>query len=1020
MIYQLNTNNYCDFKVFEKNCLPARSYFIPFSDRKKCEDASYVKSRYESDRVTCLKGAWDFYFFANLGLIPKNFETGNAKFVPVAVPSCWHMLGFEPPFYLNTRYQFNCNPPKIPTVHPVGDYRDFWMKKKSVNANKIFNTAGLYRKIIDIKTPSNTFYLSFLGVSSAFDLFINGKFVGYSEGPHNTAEFDIGKYLVRGENEIVVMVYKWSNGSYLECQDMFRHAGIFRDVLLYSGGKSHIFDLKVESKKADDGLYNGNITVSVVNPAGCTVGVSIEGEDAVFAAEEKASERTQFDFSGKFKEYSAEIPSLYYVYVTLFDGERVIECTRKRIGFRTVKIENGVYYYNGKPIKLKGVNHHDTNPRTGYTMSYDDMLRDVRVMKEYNVNAVRTAHYPPDPMFIELCDEYGLYVIAEADIETHGSLKNPNLISNNLKWKYHYWDRVYRMYETYKNNPSVAMWSLGNESGGWKCHDFCYENLKRLTDLPVHYEGAIRTPRVHYDVLSAMYPTIETFRRYKDVHARGKRVTVPLFLCEYAHAMGTGPGNLQEYWDLFESSDRYMGGCIWEFCDHAIYHYDGKYEYTYGGDHGEFVHDGNFCVDGLFSPERKPHTAARNMQYVYRPLRARLTDAGMIEFFNTNFFASSKDIEMVLTLTENGKVINESVVGGTVEPRQSRCFDVFLGGDEGDKFLTVTYKNKKTGKILAFEQLKLREQLPEVSVHGDKVLIKDNQEMLTVLFGNGHLRFDRSNGSVLDYEIGGENYLKADPSRMGSKCFETNLIRPDTDNDRNLKKRFVNSVEEKLKSFNYAIKTDSYGSQIAEISIVKELYSEGKLIYISEDILVVNPGGRVDVFTGLKPQKKLKKEIRCFGKIFKLPREYNYVTYYGRGEGESYPDIKEHAPIGIYSMKASEFASAEIKPQESGNRCDTRYAVLKNVSGRGLMFLALKAPFNLGIKTHTVQQIDEAKHREDLPQSDGIYVNIDAEVRGCGSASCGPDVRKDYKIDKNKTHSFAFSVIPFTCVEGND
>lgn len=1016
MLYRINTGNYGNFEIFEENTLPARSYFIPFSNREKCENAHYIQSRYQSDRVTPLRGDWEFFFFEKTGAIPKVFDTAKAGFVPITVPSCWQMLGFENPMYVNCRFPFKSKPPVIPEKGSVGTY---FNKSNGgrINGRDAYNTAGLYRKVIDVKSISHTFYISFLGVSSAFDLFINGNYAGYAEGAHNTKEFDISKFLMRGENEIVVVVYKWSNGSYLECQDMFRHAGIFRDVLLYSCLERHIYDLNFNTSFKGGNGCGVNIGVTVKNPSDCFVTISLEGKDFRYSETKAASAVTDFEFfAPSVTQYNPESPYLYDLYVTLGDGERSLECIRKRVGFRNVEIKDGVFYYNGTAVKFKGVNHHDTHPRGGFTMSYDDMLKDVTVMKEFNVNCVRTSHYPPDPMFIDLCDEYGLYVIAEADIETHG-LVNNRKISNDLKWKDRYWSRIYRMYSALKNSPSVCMWSLGNESGGWLCQDYCYENLKKISTLPVHYEGVIHTPRVHYDVLSCMYPSLTQLRSYLNNGARGKKIDVPIFMCEYAHAMGTGAGNLQEYWDIIESSDRYLGGCIWEFCDHAVYHPDGVYKYTYGGDHGEYIHDNNFCVDGLFTPERKPHTGAFNMRYVYRPVRSRLVNNDTIELFNTNYFADTSDIAVILTVIEDGKEKSSTQIMAVLSPREKRRFNIFTGSAQNDLFLNVKYVNCRTNKLITTEQHIISERIPEVEISGQRLSVNKTADALTVNFDGGFIKFDKFTGNAVNYVVDGTDYLKSDPKRIGTKCFATNIERPDMDNDRRLKKNFLRNVKMVLRDMDFEVKRDKTGTPVsAEVVISHNIYDGGKCVCVSEDSFVINPGGRVDVHAVLY-RKSLKKELRCYGKIFKLAPEFNEVIYYGRGGGENYPDIKAHAPIGIYTKKAFEFGGNEIKPQESGNRCDTRYALVKNISGRGIMFLAQKEPFNLNVKQHSAVQIDAAGHTEDLPAPDCVYVHIDAEVRGCGSASCGPDTLPEYRIQQKNKHEFFFSVIPFTCVD---
>ncbi len=596
MIYNLKNNNHYNFNIIQDKRLPSRSYFIPFGSKEKCIGADYLKARALSDKVVLLSGQWDFQFYSKGISIPQTIDTDKIKFDRLVVPSCWQMKGYEKPFYVNIRYPFNCSPPHIPYDRPVGRYYDI-LNRKSIDARDVYNSAGIYRKTIDIAELDKVYIISFLGVSSCLELYVNGNYAGYSESSHNTSEFDITAYLRKGSNEILVIVHKWCNGSYLECQDMFRHNGIFRDVLLYVNDRNYIYDYHFKTAYSGDGEYSIDLMVNTENCEGCSLDVSLELNGKTVYCQQAAVKggMTEFSYKDKFIEYNPERPVLYDLFLTLSKEGRTLEVIHKKAGFKRIEISGGVLYYNGKGIKIKGVNHHDTNPYTGFTMTAEDMYKDVTLMKEHNVNAVRTAHYPPDPLFVEICDREGLYVIAEADIETHGAslctIYFPNRISGNKAWKGHYLDRVERMYNTFKNNPSIFMWSLGNEAGGIVCQDYCYDYLKKVTDIPVHYEGACRTRRIGYDVFSYMYPPIHLLKAFHSSRRRSLK-DKPIFLCEYAHAMGTGPGNLKEYMDVFESSEHYLGGCIWEFRDHAIFHKEGRYDFTYGGDHGE----NQFCL----------------------------------------------------------------------------------------------------------------------------------------------------------------------------------------------------------------------------------------------------------------------------------------------------------------------------------------------------------------------------------------------------------------------------------------
>jgi beta-galactosidase len=591
--------------------------------------------------VKVLSGDWAFKFYGSIKDVPDKLDSLKVKFSPVTVPSDWQRLGFEEPVYLNCPYQFKTLAPEIPEDMPV----------------------GVYRKIFELDRIADTEIISFLGVANNLSLYVNGKFAGYSEGSHNTAEFDITSLLTAGANELLIVSFKWCNGTFLECQDMFRENGIFRDVLLYEYGEIYINDFEFKTKFVGGSSYDLNLCVNAVG-AYKDYSVKFElfdGNKSVACDEQPAGEDVDFEFKSlNVKEWSAEIPNVYTAYISLVKNGKTVSVIRNYIGFKNIEIVNEVFRFNKKSIKFKGVNHHDTNPKKGYVMSADDIKFDLTLMKELNVNAIRTSHYPPDPMLLSLADIMGFYVVDEADIETHGTgsigpkkLYKPNLISHDVKWANRYVDRVCRMYFRDRNHPSITMWSLGNEAGGYKNQDICYMFLNGVCpEIPVHYEGAVRTKRVGYDVISEMYTSSENCEKTAK-HERGKKYFgKPLFLCEYCHAMGVGPGCLEDYWQIFYKYENLMGGCIWEWADHAVWHdlSDKKqkysYEYTYGGDHGEEMHDGNFCVDGLVYPDRKPHTGALEMKAVYRPIRCEKVGNKLYKFTNTNRCRASDYIDI--------------------------------------------------------------------------------------------------------------------------------------------------------------------------------------------------------------------------------------------------------------------------------------------------------------------------------------------------------------------------------------
>ena len=572
MLVNYKKDNFKNFSVFKDNVLKPRAYFIPFNSVEDLSKTTIIDERYSSSMVKVLSGDWDFKYYSSIDKMPNEIDVQNFDFDTVVVPSVWQHTGYERPYYVNQRYQFKPNPPSIPDDCPV----------------------AIYHKNVDIDDLSGNYIITFLGVACCLDLFVNGKYVGYCECSHNSAEFELNNFLVNGKNDIVVVVHKWCNGTYLEAQDMFRNNGIFRDVLLTHTTNNSIYDFYAKTQINDDKTYNLSVIPTLKITDDCSFGATLlfEGNEVATKSVNVSKDNiSSLDFNDlSVKQWSAETPYLYDLILTLSVGGKIIEVIRRPIGFKNVRIDKNVFKFNDKAIKLLGVNHHDTDPKKGYAMSLDDMLRDVKVFKDYNINCVRTSHYPPDPAFIDFCDAYGIYVVDEADIETHGcetELHRRWACSHNSAWTQHYWDRVYSMYERDKNHPSITMWSLGNEAHGYLNQDYCYEHLKQLTDIPIHYEGVCRTRRWAYDVLSHMYTSPETVAKIANGSGLDKKYyQKPFYLCEYAHAMGLGAGDLENYVKLFYSADILMGGCIWEFADHAIYHDNGPLKYTYGGDHG--------------------------------------------------------------------------------------------------------------------------------------------------------------------------------------------------------------------------------------------------------------------------------------------------------------------------------------------------------------------------------------------------------------------------------------------------
>lgn len=997
MKYQIKKLLINNFDVYEENKLPGRSYFIPYSDKEILSKKTALDERFGSDMVSVLSGEWDFKYYKQISRLPGIIDTENIVFDKITVPSVWQRTGYEPPYYLNTRYEFPMTLPNVPDEM----------------------SCGVYVKKFTVKNTANPI-ITFLGVCSSLTLYVNGQYVGYSEGSHNSAEFNLKGIVNEGENELLAIVSKWCNGTYLECQDMFRDNGIFRDVYITENPAEFINDYSVKTMKIDN-EYKLSIDVNVVgdNLKDKSIKAELYYNDELIAQKKCDADRDSFLNFGSLnvKEWNAENPELYTLYLTLEKEGKVIECLRKKIGFKKVLIKGEVFTFNGAPIKFKGVNHHDTHHITGYVMNGEDLLKDVRLMKEFNCNAVRTSHYPPDPIFLDLCDEYGLYVIDEADIETHGTQFNeglrftgkPNVISNDKKWLPRYKDRVLRMYQRDKNHPSVTMWSLGNESGGWKNHDKCCEMLKGLTDIPVHYEGAIRTPRGSYDVISEMYQIPQLLEKIGEHKLTKRYKNKPHFLCEYCHAMGVGPGSLEDYWTLIYKYENLSGGCIWEWADHSVYDENAKYKYTYGGDHGEKYHDGNFCVDGLFYPDRTPHTGAYEMKNVYRPLRCEKAGDKTYRFRNTNAFTKSDIYNVEYNLVVDGLVAEKGSVELDIQP--------FCSGDvkiahsdidrEKDVFINFIYTDKE-GNEIAKEQLILNEKVKEPEyIEKKKAEFTRKKDKLVVDFEGGNAVFSLETGSLLSYEIGGKQML------TDNDGFTHNLYRAFLDNDRNIVKNWA-----ALEKLVYNGRLSSYEAKDKEgrVKILSKgtLSFEGKELFDCEIKYTIFPSGIMSV----KPKVSYKNK---FGKKFDIPRyglsinldsSLQNVTYYGLGELENLNDFKEQSFIGIYDTTVEALDVDYIRPQENGNHGECRYAVLKDDEGKGIMIHCRKDFFSFSAHNYSNKTLRKAKHLEDIRNDNLVCLNIDGFMRGTGTNSCGPNTLKQYRIDFKDELSFSFYIIP--------
>lgn len=982
MQYKLNTSNYHDFQTYEVNKLPPRSYFIPYPDRAQADQVTAAQKRYRSPKVICLNGEWDFRFYPRPSELPEVIDTDTMRFDKLDVPSCWQFRGYARPFYVNMRYQFPYQPPEIPTTEKVDKTfcwigSDYGIKPRWQDPGEEYNYVGVYRRFFRVEDELKNYVLSFLGVASCIDVYVNGSFVGYSEGSHNTAEFDISSYVHEGENELAAVVHRWCNGTYLECQDMFRNNGIFRDVLLRISEDGDIWDIGFKTQKTEKG-YRAAASAKLYADGEVTFTLEGNGisEKRTVLSQNKVAKAVFEDLD--VTEWNAEKPVLYNLYYEVAGS-----CVKTRVGFKEITIKDTVFYLNGHKVKLHGVNHHDTSCENGYMLTPEEIERDMKLCKEYNIDTVRTSHYPPDPYLLEVCDELGIYVVDEADLETHGTMSHMfppdyNRISNDPKWARHYVDRARRLYRRDKTHVSVIMWSLGNEAGGIYNTDRMYDYLKRHTKLPVHYESAVHTKKKAYDVGSEMYPPV---RRVHEIGEKTYKVKElcdrPYFLCEYAHAMGVGPGDAESYWKEIYAYDNLMGGCVWEMVDHAVLHPDGTY--TYGGDHGEWEHDGNFCVDGMFYPDRTPSTGARIMKYIYRPIRMRHLGGDRFEVFNTTAFSAGNryrlecrwsDGSRMTIVPEAGPLTRMEIMIETKEHREA----AEAAGE--DLTLMIVTTDTADGREVAREQIILEEAIAEAPKDTGSIKLPESLSLK-----------------------GGKPALQLDGGMMTASDPYTILFRAPTDNDFNFSlhhcmEDFVGQKEEVLS----VEQEENRITVTTRILCKKQIFTCTDCYEGSEEGIVVTSRLHCDKGKGNLPR---------FGKAFRLDQSYDRVTYLGRN-GESYADMKEQAQIETVSCAVSDMTEPNIRPQESGNRCDCRWARVSN-GKQTVTFTALDKAFELGVKPYSDRKLLGMKHREDEIRT-GTYVTVSAFQMGIGTGICGPKTAQEYCYPIDRDYELKFMI----------
>ena len=1003
---------YENLNVLHENTMPARAYYIPASKRMD----NLMEHREESDRMQLLNGTWKFKYYNSIYDIQESFfekDYDTEKFDEIQVPSVWQMEGYDTHQYTNIRYPFPFDPPYVPQDIPCGAYAHTFVYHKDENAPKAF--------------------LNFEGVDSCFYVWINGSYVGYSQVSHMTSEFDITDLLQDGENTIAVLVMKWCDGSYLEDQDKFRMSGIFRDVYILKRPEQAISDYYIKTKiedllatvELDVKFYSSaNVKISIEDKNGAVVAVGSIAEEGIAVLEIASPEL-----------WNTENPYLYKLILET-ENEVIVD----HIALRKIEIKDQVIYLNGQKIKFRGVNRHDSDPVTGFTISVEQLTTDLTLMKQHNFNAIRSSHYPNSPFFYEMCDKYGFMVIDEADIEAHGPFmlyrkedtdynrfKRWNeKIADDPAWEAAIVDRVKLMVERDKNRFCIVMWSMGNESAyGCNFEKALAWTKKFDPDRITQYESArYRNYDEIYDysnldVYSRMYPALSEIQEYLD-----KDGSKPFLLVEYCHSMGNGPGDFEDYFQMIQDNDKMCGGFVWEWCDHAIAHgtaENGKTIYAYGGDHGEEIHDGNFCMDGLVYPDRTVHTGLLEYKNVYRPVRVVSYDkeSGELVLHNYMDFDDLKDyVKISYELTQDGLVISKGKLAEvSVAPHSEGKTNLKVNVQENGKcYLKLIYHLKKEmplleeNHILGFDEIEvsqkdakcqLAEKWLEKTATDSELQVNEDDTQIHIKGREFAYTIDRRTALFTEMKFAGREYL--------NHPMELNIWRAPTDNDMYIKaewkkahydKAYTRAYTTEVVQGKHGVKIVSHASVVAEtvqkildVTITWKIDASGK---IDADIEATKDGEFPD--------------LPRFGVRMFLDKKLSDVRYFGMGPQESYRDKHQAASHGLYRANVRDLHEDYIRPQENGSHYDCGYVELNN--SRYGMAAFSESTFSFNASYYTQEELEKKTHNYELAESDSVVLCVDYALNGIGSNSCGPVVLDQYRFD-DVLFRFQFTLVPY-------
>lgn len=1003
---------YENLSVLHENTMPARAYYIPASRRMD----NLVEHREESDRMQLLNGTWKFQYFNSIydiqdSFFEKNYDTEN--FDEIQVPSVWQMAGYDTHQYTNIRYPFPFDPPYVPQDIPCGAY------------------VHTFEYSRDEKAPKS--FLNFEGVDSCFYVWINGSYIGYSQVSHMTSEFDVTDVLQDGTNTVAVLVMKWCDGSYLEDQDKFRMSGFFRDVYILKRPKQAISDYHIKTR-IEDMLAKVEIEMKFYSPL--NVKISLEDRNgAVVALGSIAEEGTAVLEIASPELWNTENPYLYKLILET-ENEVIVD----HIALRKIEIKDQVIYLNGQKIKFRGVNRHDSDPVTGFTINPEQITTDLTLMKQHNFNAIRSSHYPNAPFFYEMCDKYGFMVIDEADIEAHGPFmiyRKEDTDYNRFKrwnekiaddpvWEEAIVDRVKLMVERDKNRFCIVMWSMGNESAYGCNFEKALEWTKNFDpDRITQYESArYRNYDETYDysnldVYSRMYPALSEIQEYLD-----KDGSKPFLLVEYCHSMGNGPGDFEDYFQMIQDNDKMCGGFVWEWCDHAIAHgtaENGKTIYAYGGDHGEEIHDGNFCMDGLVYPDRTVHTGLLEYKNVYRPARVISYDkeSGELVLHNYMDFDNLKDyVKISYELTQDGLLIGKGKLAEvSVVPHSEGKTNLQVNVPENGKcYLKLTYHLKKEmplleeDYILGFDEIEvsqkdakcqLAEKWVEKTVTDSELQVSEDDTQIHINGREFAYTIDRRTALFTEMKFAGREYL--------NHPMELNIWRAPTDNDMYIKSEWKKAHYDKAytRAYTTEVVQGKHGVKItSHASVVAETVQKILDVTITWKI---EAAGKIDADIAVTKDDEFP-DLPRFGVRMFLDKKLSAARYFGMGPQESYCDKHQAASHGLYQANVDDLHEDYIRPQENGSHYDCEYVELNN-SRYGIVVSAENA-FSFNASYYTQEELEKKTHNYELTESDSVVFCVDYALNGIGSNSCGPVVLDQYRFD-DVLFRFQFTLIPY-------